>query len=203
MEKKKLTNKNKEEIKEEKKEKNKEKERFDEEIDSYRKTSFFEKIPFMVKAIFLKWWLYGVIYFFVIMGLGSLYGSSMGYIGVIICGLIGGVIFDLVYGNICLLMDDDDVEEIKWVMIYKSKKVWSMIINIIFSLIVFLISSWIIDVVVSCYPKDKTIFVFQEPCTQAIIALIIDEVIVLIKQGIIKLIEYIELKRVLKKKGKK
>lgn len=203
MDKKKLTKEEKEEIKRKKEEEKNKKEKFDEEIDSYRKTSFFEKIPFIVKALLLKWWIYGVICFFVLMGLGQL--GVRDYIAVIVCGLLGGIVLDLVYGNLCLLMDDDE-ENINWVMIYKSKKVYSLILNIVFALIVFFITSWICNAFVILWKNwlnDDSFFLFQEPCTQAIILLIIDQIIISIKQGILKLIDYIKLKKIKKKLEKK
>lgn len=193
MDKKKLTKEEKEEIKKEKQKK----ERFDEEIDSYRKTSFFEKIPFMVKALLLKWWFYGAIFFFILMGLGTVVSNTIDR--ALICGLVGGLLLDLVYGNLCLLMDDEE-EKTNWVMIYKSKKIWSTLINIAFGLAVFFLTAYTCSAIISLYPGEKTFWLFQEPISMAIISLAYDEIIVLIKQGIIKLIDNIKLKRIKKKK---
>ena len=41
------------------------------------KVSFFDRIPYWVKAIIIKYWMFGATYFFINMGLGNLIGNNM------------------------------------------------------------------------------------------------------------------------------
>ncbi len=161
-----------------KKNKTKEQIEKDEEIASYQKTSFFQKIPYWVKAIFLKYWFYGALFFFVAMGL-SLTGENLAIAG----GLIGGIVFDFMYGNLLLLMETEPGEHENHI-IYKSKKIYSVIFNILFQLAVFFATAYLCIWIVSLFPNENgfaTNWWFQEPLSMALIALIVDEFLLLIK----------------------
>lgn len=166
-------------LKKMKKNKSKEEKQKNEEIASYQKTSFFQKIPYCVKAIFLKYWFYGALFFFIGMGM-SLGGENLAIVG----GLIGGVVFDFMYGNLLLMMEDEPNQHDNYI-IYKSKKVWSVFINIVFELAVFFITAYIAIACVKIY--GDSIWLFQEPLTQGLLALAVDSVLLGIKY-LIKLI---------------
>ncbi len=156
------------------------------EIASYQKTSFFQKIPYWVKAIFLKYWFYGALFFFVAMGL-SLKGENLAVAG----GLVGGLVFDFMYGNLLLLMETEPDQHDNFI-IYKSKKIYSVIFNILFELAVFFGTAYLCIWFVSLFPTQEgyaTNWWFQEPLSMALVALIVDEFILLIKY-IIKLIVF-------------
>ena len=41
------------------------------EVRHYQKRNFIARLPFGVKATFIKYWFYGAVYFFCFMGLGN------------------------------------------------------------------------------------------------------------------------------------
>ena len=75
------------------KEKKKTNKELEKEIEEYTKPSFLDKIPFSVKAIC----------FFVLMGLGA--AGVYGIVATLICGLIGGALFDMLYGHVLELIE--------------------------------------------------------------------------------------------------
>lgn len=110
----------------------------------------------------------------------SLGGENLAIVG----GLIGGVVFDFMYGNLLLMMEDEPYQHDNYI-IYKSKKVWSVLINIVFELAVFFITAYIAIACVKVY--GDSIWLFQEPLSQGLLALVIDLILLGFKY-LIKLI---------------
>ena len=90
-----------------------------EEINNYQKSSFLSKIPYWAKAVLIKYWFFGVICFFVLMGLGLVISNPLDRI--VVCGLLGGMITDVVTDNILIMIESSDRES-QWFMIYKKPK---------------------------------------------------------------------------------
>ena len=151
------------------------------EIETYQKPSFFSRIPYGVKAELIKYWFYGALFFFIGMGL-SAQGEMLALLG----GLIGGVVFDFMYGNILLIIETEKGQHDDYI-IYKSKKLYSLIFNILFELAVFLATAYICIGIVKLYGKNN-IWLFQEPLSQALVALVVDGILLLIKYLIKKIV---------------
>lgn len=162
--------------------------KLEKEIKEYQKPSFFSKIPYGVKAELIKYWFYGALFFFIGMGM-SVQGELLALLG----GLIGGLVFDFMYGNILLLMENEKGQHDDYI-IYKSKKLYSLIFNILFELAVFFATAYICIGIVRLYGKND-IWLFQEPLSQALVALLVD--------GILLLIKYLIKQIVIKHKEKK
>ena len=162
--------------------------KLEKEIKEYQKPSFFSKIPYGVKAELIKYWFYGALFFFIGMGM-SVQGELLALLG----GLIGGLVFDFMYGNILLLMENEKGQHDDYI-IYKSKKLYSLIFNILFELAVFFTTAYICIGIVRLYGKND-IWLFQEPLSQALVALLVD--------GILLLIKYLIKRMVIKHKEKK
>lgn len=175
-----------------KKKKTEEEIKLEEEIKEYQKPSFFTKIPYGVKAEFIKYWFYGALFFFTAMGL-KVTGENLALVG----GLLGGLVFDLGYGNILLMIEDQAGQHENYI-IYKSKKVYSIIFNILFELAVFFVTLLICGQIVSLYPSND-LWLFQEPLSMGLVALIVDGILLLIKYLIIKIINKIKLDKKSKK----
>ena len=139
------------------KEKKKTNKELEKEIEEYTKPSFLDKIPFSVKAIFFKYWLFGAICFFVLMGLGA--AGVYGIVATLICGLIGGALFDMLYGHVLELIEPRTGDS-KYFVIFRSKKV--------------------VSTIVSLY-EDNSFWLFQEPLTQALVLFVIDGLFMIIK----------------------
>ena len=150
-----------------------------EEIDAYQKRGFWSKVPFWIKAVLIKYWFFGAIVFFVMMGIPSL--DSLTYS--LICGLIGGAIIDIACNSI-LIMLESDKKEAQHFMIYKSK-VWSgvlsLIVNILFVTVIFIACAYFCDWIVSLYKDPAKVWFLQEPLSIALVLLTFDLILLGIK----------------------
>ncbi len=151
-------------------------------IDAYQRRGFLEKVPYWVKAVLIKYWFFGVICFFVLMGLGLVITNALDKI--VVCGLLGGMITDVVTDNILMMIESSDHES-QWFMIYKkSKSVWSLIINLVYTLVLFFGCSELMTLIISTY-SDKSFWFLQEPCSQALVLIIVDMAFIGIKDLIL------------------
>ncbi len=152
------------------------------EIDAYQKRGFLQKIPYSIKAILIKYWFFGVICFFVLMGLGFVLQDFIDKF--VVCGLLGGMVTDVVTDNI-LIMIDSDKNESKWYVIYKKEKsVLSLIINLVYSLALFFGCGYLMSLIISTY-SDKSFWFLQEPLSQALFLIIVDMACIGIKDLIL------------------
>lgn len=154
---------------------------------NYQKKGFFRRLPFGVKATFIKYWFYGAVYFFCFMGLGLVINSSENL--VIATGLIGGVIFDIALYNIYLLIAETREEASKW-WVYKSKRFYSVFINVVILMALFFAFVYLVRAIKSSMP-GKAEWLFQEPLSAALLLTILDTALVWIKNGSIVLFKKI------------
>lgn len=153
-----------------------------EEINTYQKNGFLSKIPYWVKAVLIKYWFFGVICFFVLMGLGLVISNPLDRI--VVCGLLGGMITDVVTDNILIMIESSDRES-QWFMIYKKpKSVLSLVVNLVYCLVLFFGCSELMTLIISTY-SDKSIWFLQEPCSQALVLIIVDMAFIGIKDLIL------------------
>lgn len=116
-------------------------------VDQYQ-TSILSKIPVWVKALFLKYWFAGAVYFFIGFGLGSYLTDSEAMI--IVLGGVMGLTTDVLLNNIFMHFQSD--KEYNSFMMVPVKKFWTLFINLIYAVIVVLcvvftyniINKWII-----------------------------------------------------------
>ena len=154
------------------------------DLHAYKQQGFLARVPYWIKAVLLKYWFYGAICFFVLMGLGA--SGAIGENGAIICGLIAGLVFDFIVYGIFRLMDSDKKESRYYVM-YKTKKVWSVFINIPYQLLIFILGMWIMTSIVATYQDPVHNWFLQEPFSQALVLTALDAVFVLIKNLLVYL----------------
>lgn len=111
------------------------------EINPYAKRGFLARIPYSVKAIFLKWWFFACGYFFVGWGLTSFIGGDdttaggVSTIIAIVLALFNGVVTDMMVDNIISLMDSDKKES-QWYIMFHNGKIYSLLINILYSFVI-------------------------------------------------------------------
>lgn len=158
----------------------------DVETNPYATNGALSKIPYWVKAVFIKYWFFGAVCFFVGMGLGL-----TGYRYALAAGLISGALTDIACDNILIMMDSD-LNESKNYMIYKSKKVWSMIVNIIYAIAIYFgvayFCSWIVKLI---YDQENWFLstVFAEPLSQGLVAIVFDMALIGLKDLIVYLVK--------------
>lgn len=111
------------------------------QINPYAKQGFLSRIPYSVKAIFLKWWFFGCGCFFVIWGLSLFFGGDnstnpgVSMILAIVLALFNGVVTDMMVNNILELMDTDQRES-QWFKMFHNGKIYSLFINLAYSFVV-------------------------------------------------------------------
>ena len=133
------------------------------EIKKYDK-GFLNKVPYSIKAILIKYWFYGAVCFFSLMGFIGISGENAALVG----GLIAGALFDIACYNILEMIDHDN-NKAKYYMMYKSKKIYSVFINVVYQVAVFLIAMVIISSIVSTYKDPVNNWFLQEPLSIALV----------------------------------
>ena len=84
-------------------------------------------------------------------------------------------------------MIDSDNSKAKYYMMYKSKKIYSVLINVVYQVVVFLIAMTIISTVVATYEDPVNNWFLQEPLSIALVLTAIDAIFLLIKNVLVKL----------------
>ena len=151
------------------------------EIKKYDK-GFLNKVPYSIKAILIKYWFYGAVCFFSLMGFIGISGENAALVG----GLIAGALFDIACYNILEMIDHDN-NKAKYYMMYKSKKIYSVFIIVFYQVAVFLIAMVIISSIVSTYKDPVNNWFLQEPLSIALVLTAIDAIFLLIKNLLVKL----------------
>lgn len=160
------------------------------------KVSFFKKIPYSVKAILIKYWFYGLYYYFIIMGIGSLFPdltSSNTITLVVIFCFAAGLSNDLLLDTILDVIENIPGESQKFVFFKKKKSVLSTIINVVYGFIWGFISLYIPSLYVEL--NESISWLGREPFTFALIALAVDMIFVGLKDLIVYLVKRFILKR--------
>jgi uncharacterized membrane protein len=84
-------------------------------------------------------------------------------------------------------MMDHDNNKARYYMMYKSKKIYSIFINVVYQVAVFLIAMVIISSIVSTYKDPVNNWFLQEPLSIALVLTTIDAIFLLIKNLLVKL----------------
>lgn len=161
-----------------------------EKVNVY-KLSFFDKIPYIVKALFFKFWVYGFIFFFIDMTLGDLIaGIPDGWIWIhVIRGVALGAVVDLILNHF-LPAFETDKKESRYYMMLRTNKFYSVFVNIFYcvllSLLVGLSCNAMSSALAGALGKE-VIWVFREPFTFAFTMLVFDAVLQTIKNVLVGL----------------
>ncbi|MCD7729554.1 MAG: hypothetical protein LUI60_06555, partial [Clostridia bacterium] len=114
------------------------------EFDPYKR-DVLSRIPTWLKAFFIKFWFFGCVCYFVIMGLGvyliddtTLSASNSQYLDLLVlCGIVMGIIVDILVGPIFRMMESDRKEYNNFLMFpFPVKRFWTFFTNIIYYIIV-------------------------------------------------------------------
>lgn len=156
------------------------------EKNPYQTNGVLSKIPYWVKAIFIKYWFFGAVCFFVGMGFGL-----SGDLYALVAGLLSGALTDIACDNILIMMDSDEHES-RMFMMCKSKRIWSFIVNIIYAIGIYFGVAYFCDWMVSLIYNPDSWFLsnlFAGPLSQGLVALIIDLICIGIKDLIVYLVK--------------
>ena len=128
------------------------------------RSSFLDKIPAPVKAIFMKFWFNGAVCYFIYWGLG-LYVSNFENM-MIILALTLGMVTDILVNNafrfFAIVPGDND----KWMM-FPKKKLVNLFLNVLYSFVILIIVVWFYNtingVLNAISGTDGKIFIGVEP----------------------------------------
>ena len=138
-------------------------------------------IPAWAKAAFIKFWVAGAIcYFFLFSFLLSSFATLD---KIVFTGIMLVIIFDLIVNPMMLYFESEKLEYHPYILLpYSAKKVWTLLINIPVGILIV----WLINVGYSILVPNIGIIKGVEPISFGLMYLIIDMVIVSIKNIIIK-----------------
>lgn len=160
------------------------------EFDPYKRDKL-SAIPFWIKALFIKFWFFGAVCYFALMGLGSiLVSDDAGWVESVemylLCGAIMGLFVDCLVNPIFRMMESDRKEYNYFMMFpFPFKQFWTFFANIIYYLVVTLCVGFIY-MFVDYYIAD---FGGVEPLLFGIYCLIVDMAFIGIKDLIVFLVK--------------
>ena len=181
-------------------------------MNPYKKTGILSRIPFSIKSLFLKWWAYGVGVFFIFFGTTNLIlgdtelnpTTHQGQILIlgILLALFNGIVSDVVVYHFIDLMDDE-TKKAKYYVMFHSKKLYSLFINLAYQLfityiciVIFENAAAIWDVVLD-FDTKLGFQLAVEPITTGLLLLGIDMAFISLKNLIVMII-----KKIKNRKGK-
>ena len=165
------------------------------EFDPYKRDKFSRIFPFWLKALFIKFWFFGLVCYFVLMGLGTLFVGDDGATTwqqsldlYVLCGLVCGVVVDCLVNPIFRMMESDRKEYNYFMMFpFPFKKIWTFFANLIYYLGVMILLSWFYELIFGVLKVSD--FGGVEPLGFGLACLIVDMALIGIKDLIVFLVK--------------
>lgn len=93
------------------------------------------RVPTWIKALFIKWWFAGCVYYLIGMGLGSIISNNENR--VLLTGIILGIVVDVLVNPALRYFQSSDNEYDNYMMFpFPFKKYWTFLTNIIYYMVV-------------------------------------------------------------------
>ncbi|HEY8396126.1 MAG TPA: hypothetical protein VIK96_05035 [Bacilli bacterium] len=146
-------------------------------------------IPTWIKALFIKYWVAGVICYFGLWGLGLSLTDALDQ--VFFLGIFTGAVTDLMVNTGFRYFESDRKEFHKYMMLpVASKKLWTLFVNFVYGIlvtfVVFQIYAWINYLIVKAKSMpENSIFLGVEPLLYGLFFLIVDMFFISIKNLIV------------------
>lgn len=155
---------------------------------AYR-SSFLDKIPNWILAVFVKFWFAGAVCFFILWGLGAYIGNMENMI--IVLAVVHGMVTDLLVNNVFRFFETYKGQNSRWMM-FPKKAYWTFLANIPYAGLVLWCVIWtynVINVVAnSISGTEGIIHVGVEPILYGLFYLLFDTIFIGIKHLFIKII---------------
>ncbi len=165
------------------------------EFDPYKRDKFSRIFPFWLKALFIKFWFFGLVCYFVLMGLGIYITNNLDLF--VVCGLVTGVIVDCLVNPIFRMIESDRKEYNYFMMFpFPFKKIWTFFANLVYYLIVMALVALFYELIFGVL--NISTFIGVEPLGFGLACLIVDMALIGIKDLIVFLV-----KRAVKKSREK
>lgn len=97
------------------------------------RSDFLDRIPSVVKALFIKFWFNGAVCYFIFWGLSLYLTDTLDMI--FIMAIVLGMITDVLVNNTLRFIETIPGENAKWMM-FPKKKLWTFFANIIYSFLI-------------------------------------------------------------------
>lgn len=153
---------------------------------------FLSRIPIWLKAVFIKYWMAGVVCYLFFVGIG--YYVSDVYALILVAGVAQGIFTDLLTNTMFLYFEKNKEYHPYMLLPVSCKKVWTFAINIPFGLIevilVYLIYTYINYLIVTSRGIDEgTVILGVEPLLYGVFFVLIDMAFIGIKDLVVYLIK--------------
>ena len=156
-------------------------------FDPYKR-DFLSRIPCWIKALFIKWWFFGLVCYFVIMGLGMYIENDLDRL--VLAGAIMGILTDIMVNPAFHYMETSDKEYDNFMMFpFPFKKFWTFFTNIIYYIGVGLVVMLIYSGINQLFAKyEGYISLGVEPLLYGTFVLIVDMACIGVKDLIVFLV---------------
>lgn len=153
------------------------------QFDPYKR-DILSRIPVWVKALFIKWWFFGVVCYFMMMGLLS-ENIPDPLDKLVLTGIVTGLVVEIFVNPIFRYMEVEGEYKPYVMFPFPLKAFWTFFTNILYYCIVIWITSWIYTFI----NTQLHLFVAVEPLLFAVFALIVDMAFIGIKDLVVFLIK--------------
>lgn len=165
------------------------------QYDPYKRDKFSRWMPFWVKAILIKFWFFGLVCYFVLMGLGTLFVGDDGTTTwqqsldlYVLCGLVTGIVVDCLVNPIFRMMESDRKEYNYFMMFpFPFKKFWTFFSNLAYYLVVMTGVALLYELIFGVFSISE--FSGIEPLGFGLACLIVDMALIGIKDLCVFLIK--------------
>jgi hypothetical protein len=145
-----------------------------EEAPSSYKLGWYDRLPYWLKAVTIRFWFCGAVYFFVDFGLGAeIYHDAVSNLEVGLLIIIDGLVYGLAGFFLCrflLVLSENREGEARWWCIWDSKSIWSVFVYLAEGLLWSYLAHLLTGLIVSVIPLDSPVnWMFREPVTFALI----------------------------------
>ena len=155
---------------------------------AYR-SSFIDKIPSWILALFVKFWFSGAVCYFIFWGLGLYIGNMEDMI--VILAIVLGMVTDLGVNNVFRFFETYKGQNTKWMM-FPQKGWWTFILNIPYALVVLLGVMWFYQILNAglnmMNGSEGIMYVGVEPLLFGLSYMAIDVLLIFIKNTLISII---------------
>lgn len=155
---------------------------------AYR-SSFIDKIPSCILALFVKFWFSGAVCYFIFWGLGLYIGNMEDMI--VILAIVLGMVTDLGVNNVFRFFETYKGQNTKWMM-FPQKGWWTFILNIPYALVVLLGVMWFYQILNAglnmMNESEGIMYVGVEPLLFGLSYMAIDVLLIFIKNTMISVI---------------
>ena len=164
------------------------------EFDPYRR-DILSRIPVWAKALFIKWWFFGVVCYFVNMGLGIYVTNALDIL--VLTGIITGLVVEILVNPIFRYIEVDGEYKPYIMFPFPLKAFWTFFANILYYCIVIWGTSWIYTAINEAIRSGNSSAYFaMEPLLFGVFTLIVDMVLIGIKDLLVFLIKKLHKKRI-------